>query len=88
MDKDRDDLPKDNIWMQVQGNEYDGYETITWCNDRINEDDIPYVKLSAVKKMMEDYFGHVLNDGSGKPLKISTDEITNDLITLLEKMKV
>ena len=31
---------------------------------------------------LEEYFGHILNDGSGKPMQISLEEVANDVIGL------
>lgn len=40
--------------------------------------------LADVRKDIEEYYGHVLNDGSGKPMNITIEEILNDILTLLE----
>ena len=34
-----------------------------------------------------EYAGHVMNDGSGKPMDISNEEILQDILDLLQKMK-
>jgi hypothetical protein len=41
--------------------------------------------ISEIKMEMENYFGHILNDGSGKPMNISIGEVGYDIIKILEK---
>ena len=40
--------------------------------------------ISEIKMEMENYFGHILNDGSGKPMNISIEEVGYDIIKILE----
>jgi hypothetical protein len=49
----REDAPNDKIYLQVKGNEYEGYDTITWCNDKINDDDVEYIRADVVKAQEE-----------------------------------
>jgi len=43
--------------------------------------------IDEVLRETEYYFGHILNDGNGKPMNISLEEVASDLTTTLTKLK-
>jgi len=43
--------------------------------------------LEEVREKVEEYFGHIQNDGSGKPMNISINEIGSDIIKLLQDIE-
>ena len=49
-----DDAPKE-IYLQYHGKEYGVYDGITWCEDKINDDDVMYVRLDLVAAYYSGY---------------------------------
>lgn len=37
--------PPKRIWLQYTGDSYDYHEGVTWCVDKINDDDVEYVRV-------------------------------------------
>lgn len=42
----------------------------------------------AILEEVEEYFGHILNDGNGKPIMISTAEVADDVTAIIKGQKL
>lgn len=43
--------------------------------------------LAEIREKIEEYFGHIENNGSGSPMQINKSEIAKDLLASLEEKK-
>jgi len=49
------------------------------------EQDNHFFYRDSLRREVEEYLGHIQNDGSGKPMNISLEEIGQDLIRLIDQ---
>lgn len=78
MKNDRPDMPNDTIYLQVRGDEWEGFDTITWCNDKLNEDDIEYVRADFIDQQIASTIQQcvlVLEGIRPKPEMMAVDEV-------------
>jgi hypothetical protein len=43
------------IYLQIEDNDGDGLEEITWCTDRINDSDVQYIRADIISNVFNKY---------------------------------